>query len=227
MPQGGVAPIRPRDLRVPDGSRGRRQCRAHRAGRSRTSRCRVGTRHAHADHTVAARTRRHAQRLPPAADPPCQHSAPPCHAAAAARWGEIRLDPEATSLRRWARLLNDAATGPELLAGLPAWQDMTKVSEPLLGDRGLNPEVDTVGRSHCLTVQVAPEVSELVLTRLTRAYHTGANEVLLTALALALMHRRVMRGESDGAVLVNLEGHGRESLAPSAHVSRTAGCVTG
>ncbi len=146
--------------------------------------------------------------------------------AAAASGREIRLEPEATSFRRWARLLNDAATDPELLAGLPAWQDMTKVSEPLLGDRGLNPEVDTVGRSHCLTVQVAPEVSELVLTRLTRAYHTGANEVLLTALALALMHRRVMRGESDGAVLVNLEGHGRESLAPWADVSRTVGWFT-
>ncbi|MGT2532531.1 hypothetical protein ACU4GG_39760 [Streptomyces nojiriensis] len=56
------------------------------------------------------------------------------------------------------------------------------------------------------------------------------NDVLLTALALAVLGRRDADGEDgadeEGAVLVDVEGHGREDVADGTDLSRTVGWFT-
>ena len=64
------------------------------------------------------------------------------------------------------------------------------------------------------------------------AFHGGINEVLLTGLALAVLdwcrrHDRQMASHGGGhAVLLDLEGHGREELFADVDLSRTVGWYT-
>jgi non-ribosomal peptide synthase protein (TIGR01720 family) len=66
-----------------------------------------------------------------------------------------------------------------------------------------------------------------VLTTVPTAYRAGVNDILLSALALAMppwLARRG-RGERTGIVL-DLEGHGRDGVVPDADLSRTVGWFT-
>ena len=66
-----------------------------------------------------------------------------------------------------------------------------------------------------------------MLTRVPAAFHAGINEVLLTALALALAAWRRRHGRAQhSAVLVDVEGHGREDIIDGVDVSRTVGWFT-
>lgn len=123
-----------------------------------------------------------------------------------------------TSFARWARLLAQEAVRPELADVESAWWERT-LSGPdarIAGGRG-------VGASRAvLTVELTPEVTEAALSEVTAAFHCGPDAVLLTALAAAAVRRR---GEGSG-LLVHLEGHGRETLATPADISRTVGWFT-
>ncbi|MEI5097736.1 amino acid adenylation domain-containing protein [Streptomyces sp. PmtG] len=76
-------------------------------------------------------------------------------------------------------------------------------------------------------VRVPADVTETLLTTVPAVYRGGANDGLLTGLALALARWRAARGVPASATLVRLEGHGREEqLAPGADLSRTVGWLT-
>ena len=71
------------------------------------------------------------------------------------------------------------------------------------------------------------EVVGPLLTSVPAAFRAGVNDVLLTALAVALRCWRERRGLGDpAAVLIDLEGHGREELTADLDVSRTVGWFT-
>ncbi|NKW63646.1 hypothetical protein GS937_04125 [Rhodococcus hoagii] len=53
----------------------------------------------------------------------------------------------------------------------------------------------------------------LLLTSLPTAIHGSAQDVLLAALALAVARWTTLRGPGDDAVLLGVEGHGREEDA--------------
>ncbi|WP_176735225.1 non-ribosomal peptide synthetase [Streptomyces sp. EN27] len=135
--------------------------------------------------------------------------------------------PVGTSLRRWATGLAAEAATPHRTAELPLWLDMVQTPEPLLGTRALDPARDTFATADRLSLTLATEVTEAVLTSVPTAFHAGVNDVLLTAFALAADG---WRGTGDGAgngVLIDLEGHGREeALLPGAELSRTVGWFT-
>ncbi|OSC50424.1 hypothetical protein B5181_40255, partial [Streptomyces sp. 4F] len=63
-------------------------------------------------------------------------------------------------------------------------------------------------------------------------FHAGVNDVLLTALAVALARRRRDLGQDQTFAYIELEGHGREPrfVAPTAgfepELSRTVGWFT-
>ncbi|MCP2170132.1 condensation domain-containing protein, partial [Goodfellowiella coeruleoviolacea] len=132
------------------------------------------------------------------------------------------LDPVPTSLRRWARELSDRALDAEREAELPWWTRTLDGPEPPLGRRPLDPSRDTVASVRSLSTSLSPEHAEPLLTRIPAAFHCGANEVLLTALALALGRWR----HADSAVRVDLEGHGREPTGDGLDLSRTVGWFT-
>jgi len=72
-----------------------------------------------------------------------------------------------------------------------------------------------------VAVSLSRAETEALLQEVPGVYHTQINEVLLSALAVAL-------GEWTGqtTVLVDMEGHGREQISDQVDVSRTVGWFT-
>ncbi|KWT62718.1 hypothetical protein ADL21_06555 [Streptomyces albus subsp. albus] len=141
--------------------------------------------------------------------------------------GEIELDPVGTSFRTWARALETAAR--ERSGELELWRAMVAEPEPLLGARALDPALDTVTTAAELTLSLPARWTAPLLTQVPAAFRAGINDVLLTGLAIAVANWRDRQGKENAgrAVLVDLEGHGREEQAvPGADLSRTVGWFT-
>jgi amino acid adenylation domain-containing protein/non-ribosomal peptide synthase protein (TIGR01720 family) len=141
------------------------------------------------------------------------------------------LAPVGTSFRRWSQLLHDDARSPARRAELPFWEGMLEAPLVPVGSRPLDPARDVVETERSLVVPVPPEVTGPVLTRVTARYQATVDEVLLSALAAAVVDWRRDQGvdlDTPGAdaVLVDLEGHGREEIVGGADLSRTVGWFT-
>jgi non-ribosomal peptide synthase protein (TIGR01720 family) len=90
--------------------------------------------------------------------------------------------------------------------------------------RPLDPARDTRANAGQVTVTLPAEVTEAVLTTVPAVFHAEINDVLLAAFALAVA---AWRGGDRSAVLVDLEGHGREEhLVAGADLARTVGWFT-
>ncbi|MEU9642452.1 amino acid adenylation domain-containing protein [Streptomyces sp. NPDC048188] len=139
----------------------------------------------------------------------------------------VELPPVGTSFRRWTQLLERAAFDA----------DSTCFRRPLpgpdrpLGRRALS-EGDTVARERVRTVSVDAATTAALLGRTPATFHAGVNDVLVTALAVALARWRRDLGQDQTFAHIELEGHGREPrfVAPTAgfepELSRTVGWFT-
>ncbi len=147
---------------------------------------------------------------------------------AASRGAEPRLAPVPTSLRTWSHRLTRAALTPSRAAELPLWSAMLRpTAGDVLTDRPLDPGVDRFGTARSLTLSLPPEQVRPLLTSAPAAYRAGVEDLLLTALALAVGSWREARSPAAGTdVLVDLEGHGRAELADDLDLSRTVGWFT-
>ncbi|SPT57037.1 Dimodular nonribosomal peptide synthase [Actinomadura madurae] len=142
-------------------------------------------------------------------------------------WAGGDLDPVPTSFRRWAQRLAAEASDPVRTAEMPLWDDVLATPDPVLGAHPLDPAADTFGTARHLTLDLPADVTAPLLTDVPAAFHGRVNDVLLTGLALAVAEWRRDRGVTDEtAVLVDLEGHGREEIVPGVDLSRTAGWFT-
>ncbi|GKQ38416.1 non-ribosomal peptide synthetase [Streptomyces sp. A012304] len=140
---------------------------------------------------------------------------------------EARLAPVRTSFRRWSRELAKEALSERRTAELGLWRSVLDTDDPQLGRRALDGAVDVVATARRLTVTLPPEVTEPLLGAVPALFHAAVDEVLLTGLALAVARWRRERGRGEAsAVLVGLEGHGREEIVPGADLSRTVGWFT-
>ncbi|MGW7084647.1 condensation domain-containing protein [Streptomyces sp. NPDC054871] len=147
-----------------------------------------------------------------------------CEAVAAGR--EPRLDPVGTSFRHWSRLLVEQAVEEARIAELPEWSALLGSAGPPLGERerGLElvPDRDTAATVRRRTWTVPSHQAETLTSRTPTVFHCGVHEVLLAALAGAVVH---WRREAAPGVLVDVEGHGRVS-AEGVDLSRTVGWFT-
>ena len=133
-----------------------------------------------------------------------------------------QLQPVETPLRHWSRALSAQAKQEQRLAELPLWSDMLSTPGPQLANRPLDPARDTTGRAKAHLLTYGAERARHLFTTIPAAFHCEINDVLLTALALAV--RRCLGTEGD--VLIDVEGHGREPVVPGADLSRTVGWFT-
>ncbi|UBU17189.1 non-ribosomal peptide synthetase [Nonomuraea gerenzanensis] len=136
--------------------------------------------------------------------------------------GEDHTPPQGTSFARWSLLLAAEAQRPERVAAeLPLWERMS-AGEPLLSpDRRPPTGRGGHGRRAVLTRTLPPGLTEQAITHLPAAYRCGPNEVLLTALAIA-----VTRWRGGTSVLAEVEGHGREPFTDDLDISGTVGWFT-
>jgi non-ribosomal peptide synthase protein (TIGR01720 family) len=132
-----------------------------------------------------------------------------------------------TSFRRWAQQQLEWAQDPARLDEVPVWAAGRDGADPLLTDRPLDPANDVVATRRSLTLTLPPERTAPLLGRVPAVFHGGVNDVLLSALALALSDWRQRHGRGeDSAVLVDVEGHGREDVVEGVDLSRTVGWFT-
>ncbi|MFG1604807.1 amino acid adenylation domain-containing protein [Actinoplanes sp. NPDC049265] len=145
----------------------------------------------------------------------------------ATAWPTGQLEPAGTSFRRWATDLREAARRPGRVAEAALWRDILTGPDPALSHRPLRPVDDlaTVARH---TVRLPAATTEPVITTVPAAFHAGINDVLLTALALAVASWRERTGRGGvRSVLIALEGHGREEqVVANADLSATLGWFT-
>ncbi|MFH8610169.1 amino acid adenylation domain-containing protein [Streptomyces sp. NPDC018029] len=139
----------------------------------------------------------------------------------------VELPAVGTSFRRWTQLLERAG----FEADLPYFQRPLPGTDQPVGRRALT-AADTVARERLQTVSVGPEVTAALLGEIPAKFHAGVNDVLLTALAVALARWRRDLGQDQTFAHIELEGHGREGrfVADTAgfepELSRTVGWFT-
>jgi amino acid adenylation domain-containing protein/non-ribosomal peptide synthase protein (TIGR01720 family) len=146
----------------------------------------------------------------------------------AAAWDAITegkepvLQPVPVPFRSWARHLHDQANTVSVEKDLVTWESILDRGAPLLPEAVFDPAVDTMDTVHHLQTRVLPALSADLLTTVTAKLHAQINDVLLTALALAFAGWR----QNSHPVLVEIEGHGRESGETGLDISRTVGWFT-
>ncbi|MET0233202.1 MAG: amino acid adenylation domain-containing protein, partial [Kibdelosporangium sp.] len=133
------------------------------------------------------------------------------------------LDPVPGSLRGWANSLAEQALQADREAELAWWAKELGDPEAPLGRRDLDPARDTVATARSLSTTVGSGLAEPLLNRVPAAFHCGVDDVLLTALVLAV---GVWRRDKESAVRVDIEGHGREPGADGPDLSRALGWFT-
>ena len=151
---------------------------------------------------------------------------------------EPALPGKGTSFRRFAQRLAAHAQHLDQSGELAFWTRMQNGPALSLVDGELDPQRDVSGAAGHVTLTLPSALTEALLTRVPAAFHGGINDVLLTGLALGVADwcRRHGRGAHSGhgsnsrgsshAVLLDLEGHGREELFPDLDLSRTVGWYT-
>ena len=130
----------------------------------------------------------------------------------------VELPRKTTSFAAWASRLASWSTTDAVLPELDYWRSQTAAT-PVRNDHELGP--DDVASADSVELQLAEDVTSQLLHAANEAYHTRPQELLVTALAMALAeHAR------DACVAIELEGHGREALFDDVDLSRTVGWFT-
>ncbi|QNS09248.1 non-ribosomal peptide synthetase [Streptomyces xanthii] len=135
--------------------------------------------------------------------------------------------PVGTSFRAWARHLEAEAARPERAAELELWTRTLAGGGAPVTAEPLDPARDTAATARGISLDLDTGTTNALLTTVTAAFHGRVDDVLLTAFALAVADWRRRRGLGDSdAVLIDLEGHGREGGDSGADLSRTVGWFT-
>ncbi|MFH8344482.1 amino acid adenylation domain-containing protein [Streptomyces sp. NPDC018045] len=151
-----------------------------------------------------------------------------CGAAAAGRTPEPA--PVGTSFRRWAGLLAVQAAQEHRIAELDAWRavldgdDGSGTLPDGFGPASREADAEPAGTARRMVWTVPPQQAAALVGRAPAAFHCTVDDVLLTALAGAVVH-----GREDGrtGVLLDIETDGRRGGPDGLDLSRTVGRFTG
>jgi len=144
------------------------------------------------------------------------------------RGEDIKFQDKTDSFKNWSQKLNEYATtiasekSKKFVKELEYWREIETASlEPLPRDHEVDMEKKKTKYSEAVSLELDQEQTGRLLKKVNHAYNTEINDLLLTALGLAL---RDWSGHQK--VLINLEGHGRESIINGVDISRTVGWFT-
>ena len=134
--------------------------------------------------------------------------------------GETPSLPSKThSYQQWANVLKEYASSLSLQEEISYWKQIRESIQPLPVDFDHGPPTGEVSRTICLSLSEF-ETTQL-LQHAPKAYRTEINDILLTALVLAI-------GDwtKTYTLSLSLEGHGREGIIKDIDLSRTIGWFT-
>jgi amino acid adenylation domain-containing protein/non-ribosomal peptide synthase protein (TIGR01720 family) len=137
-----------------------------------------------------------------------------------AKSGEgINLGAKTTSYKRWAERLKEEAQSKRLREEAGYWLlGDGKGVRRLPTDRG---GVNTMASSMDVITSLNEEETGWLLEKVPKTYKAQINEVLLSAVA-----RSVSEWSREQAVLVEIDGHGREEIVEDVDLARTVGWFT-
>jgi amino acid adenylation domain-containing protein/non-ribosomal peptide synthase protein (TIGR01720 family) len=133
---------------------------------------------------------------------------------------KLELPEKTDSFQYWARRLTQygAAESNES----EYWKGVEKTGiKELPRDHVIEDSRKKQKYTAAIDITLDEEQTERLLKQVNQAYNTEINDILLTALGMA-----VNRWGGIEKVLVNLEGHGREGIIPGIDISRTVGWFT-
>ncbi len=136
-----------------------------------------------------------------------------------ARGEAVRLPAKTTSFRDWAERLAKHAATPEAAAELDHWLALAEMRPAPLPRDGAGANTAAAAREVVTALDEAE--TRALLQDVPAAYRTRIDDVLLAALA-----RVLGAWTGSAAVLVELEGHGREPIFEDVDLSRTTGWFT-
>jgi amino acid adenylation domain-containing protein/non-ribosomal peptide synthase protein (TIGR01720 family) len=129
------------------------------------------------------------------------------------------LPAKTSALRDWTRRLHAYASSESLREELGWWQARLSGSSTLPFDHPQGRQLNAQART--VSVRLDASATRLLLQQAPAAYRTQVNDLLLTALA-----RSVCRWSGEASALIQLEGHGRETLFDDIDLTRSVGWFT-
>ncbi len=137
----------------------------------------------------------------------------------------LAFPPKTTSFQRWSERLAEHARSPAVDEERGYWLAQLRTGVARLPvDHTLVEDVEASARAILCSLSDAD--TEALLTRVPDAYRTQINDALLTALAQAIGRWAAPSAPDGAAVLLDLEGHGREELFDDVDLTRTVGWFT-
>lgn len=145
-------------------------------------------------------------------------------ASAFAQWQQntaITLGAKTSSFQQWGQFLNDYANSDEIRAEKAFWeaQAATPVDDLPVYQGAV--EDNSLANSDTVEFELSDLHTQALLNQCTAAYRTQINDLLLSALYLALH-----KWTGKNAFRVDLEGHGREPLSETLDLTQTMGWFT-
>jgi amino acid adenylation domain-containing protein/non-ribosomal peptide synthase protein (TIGR01720 family) len=132
----------------------------------------------------------------------------------------IRIPPPSTTFRSWVRHLTGHAALPAVAAEMEYWDAVAGAETEVLARDIAGVHDNTVASTEIVT-RVLDRSATALLTSVSSAQSYSVNEILLAALA-----RSVSIATGRHSLLVDLEGHGRDTPFEALDLSSTTGWFT-
>ncbi|MCM3670700.1 amino acid adenylation domain-containing protein [Mesobacillus maritimus] len=134
----------------------------------------------------------------------------------------IEFQDKTDSFKKWSEKLNEYASTKNAQAELSYWTEIeNSATQDLPTDFQQSDEELTYKENQMVLMELNEEYTDALLSKIHDAYNTEINDVLFTALSLALHQWAGLT-----SVMVNVEGHGRENIIENLVINRTIGWFT-
>lgn len=132
---------------------------------------------------------------------------------------EITFPPKTDSYQEWSSSLKEYAHSKEVLSQIDYWEDIIAKQEELPVDNKIASRI--VGNCTNKKLVLSRERTEQLLNEVSSAYNTKVNDILLSALGLAINKWCGLEN-----IVLNMEGHGRDKIIEDIDITRTVGWFT-
>ncbi|MCP4155379.1 MAG: non-ribosomal peptide synthetase, partial [bacterium] len=140
----------------------------------------------------------------------------------AAEKKDIVFQEKTDSFKDWARCLTKYADSRQLFKEIPFWKTIDEtIVEKLPVDNIIEKDKRKLEYMNTVTITLGKKDTGKLLKDINHAFNTEINDILMTALAVTIKEWTGME-----KIPVDLEGHGRESLAEHIEIHRTIGWFT-
>ncbi|MBE6052207.1 MAG: amino acid adenylation domain-containing protein [Clostridium sp.] len=133
---------------------------------------------------------------------------------------EIKLQDKTDSYKEWVDNVYKYSESKKLKRELSYWKEIEDEKIDLI-KKDMKADSNKILDSKLCSIKLSKEYTEKFIKDVNGIYNTKSNDILLTALLIALNKWTCL-----DKIRINLEGHGREMIYPDIDISRTIGWFT-